>query len=58
MKLRCDWQDVLTRCLILVAGTVAGVLLVMHGELAALPGLALGGTLGACFVTRLASENR
>lgn len=58
MKSRPEWRSVLTRLVIIASGVVAGILLAMNGELEALPGLALGGTLGACFVTRLVSENR
>jgi hypothetical protein len=57
MKSRYEWRELLTRCLFLAAGMVAAILLALTGQLEALPGLALGGTLGACFVTRALAEN-
>ena len=57
MKSHYEWRELLTRCLFLAAGMVAAILLAMKGQLDALPGLALGGTLGACFVTSVFAEN-
>lgn len=54
MKFSYDWQDVATRALFVLAGVIAGVLLAMNGEFAALPGLALGGLLGALLISRVA----
>lgn len=51
-----DLQDVALRALILVAGTLAAVLLSLKGEAQALPALAIGGTLGAFCVSRFSEE--
>jgi hypothetical protein len=50
--MRFDLQDVALRTLILVAGGLAALLLVLKGQGAALPALAVGGTLGACVMAR------
>jgi hypothetical protein len=42
-----DLQDLALRALIIVAGSVAAVLLTLKGQGQALPALAAGGTLGA-----------
>ena len=57
MKSDYEWRELLTRSLFLVAGMVAAILLALKGQLDALPGLAPGGTLGACFVTSVFAEN-
>lgn len=46
-----DLRDYALRALILLAGSVAAVLLALKGQAEALPALAVGGTLGA-FVMR------
>ena len=48
-----DLRDFILRALILVCGGVAAVLLVMKGYGSALPGVAIGGALGAFFVSRV-----
>ena len=45
--MKLDVQDLTLKALILVAGTLAAVLLAIKGHGQALPALALGGTLGA-----------
>ena len=50
--MRFDLQDVALRTLILVAGGLAAVVLALKGQWQALPGLALGGTLGAFMMAR------
>jgi hypothetical protein len=50
--MRFDLQDVALRTLILVAGGLAALLLALKGQGAALPALAVGGTLGACVMAR------
>ncbi|HEX9491830.1 MAG TPA: hypothetical protein VGA33_01075 [Thermoanaerobaculia bacterium] len=47
-----DLQDLALRTLIVIAGVVAAALFVAKGQGAALPALALGGTLGACAMAR------
>lgn len=42
-----DIEDLVLRGLFLLAGTIAAVLLVLKGFGPALPGLAVGGTIGA-----------
>jgi hypothetical protein len=54
--MRFDLQDVAIRVLILVAGTLAAVLLTLKGHGAALPALAAGGTLGA-FLSHLGASH-
>ena len=48
-----DLRDFVLRALILVAGGLAAVLLAIKGYGSALPGVALGGALGAFFAARL-----
>ncbi|HET7436732.1 MAG TPA: hypothetical protein VFN10_18630 [Thermoanaerobaculia bacterium] len=50
-----DLLDVSLRVLIAVAGGLSAVLLSMKGYGQALPALAVGGTLGACFAARFQS---
>ena len=45
---KLDLQDFALRTLIVVAGAVAAALFILKGQGAALPALAVGGTLGAC----------
>jgi hypothetical protein len=45
---KIDFRDLALRTLIVVAGAVAAALFILKGQGAALPALALGGTLGAC----------
>ena len=45
--MKIDLVDVALRVLILVAGSLAAVLLALKGEGQALPALAAGGTIGA-----------
>ena len=47
-----DLRDIALRALILVAGVLSAVLLAMKGHAEALPGVAIGGALGAFFATR------
>ena len=47
-----DRQDFALRTLIVIAGVVAAALFVLKGQGAALPALAIGGTLGACAMAR------
>jgi hypothetical protein len=47
-----DLRDFALRALILVAGVLSAVLLAMKGHADALPGVAIGGALGAFFATR------
>jgi hypothetical protein len=54
--MRIDLQDVALRVLILVAGSVAAILLALKGEGQALPALAAGGTIGA-FLSRLGASH-
>jgi len=49
---KIDFQDFALRALIVVAGGVAAALFILKGQAAALPALALGGTLGACAMAR------
>jgi hypothetical protein len=49
-KISRTWQDYVIRGAFIVAGVVAAVLFTMHGQAEALPPLALGGVLGACFI--------
>lgn len=48
-----DLRDFALRALILVAGGLAAVLLAFKGYGSALPGVAIGGALGAFFVARM-----
>ena len=49
---KLDLQDFALRTLIVVAGAVAAALFILKGRGAALPALAVGGTLGACAMAR------
>jgi len=51
-----DLQDFALRTLIVIAGAVAAALFVLKGQGAALPALAIGGTLGACAMARFGSS--
>lgn len=53
--MKFDLQDIALRLLFLLAGGVAAVVLALKGYGAALPGLAIGGMLGAFAVSRLES---
>jgi hypothetical protein len=55
MKTRFDVQDLALRTLIVVAGGLAAAWFALNGEAQALPGLAIGGTLGAVFVAQLSA---
>ena len=55
MNTNFDLQDFALRTLIVIAGSLAAVLLVLKGHGEAIPGLALGGTLGAFFMARLSA---
>jgi hypothetical protein len=48
-----DLQDYALRALILVAGGLAALLLTLKGQGQALPAVAVGGALGAFFVSRV-----
>jgi len=54
--MKLNFQDLTLKALILVAGTVAAVLLAMKGHGEALPALALGSTLGAVFAGRFGTS--
>jgi hypothetical protein len=47
-----DLQDFTLRTLIVLAGVIAAALFILKGQGAALPALAIGGTLGACAMAR------
>ena len=49
MKLDIDFA---LRSLIVVAGVLSAILLSIKGQAHALPALAIGGTVGACFMAR------
>ncbi len=49
---RIDPKDLLIRGLFLLAGATAAALLMLRGLGSALPGLAIGGTLGAFAMAR------
>ena len=51
--MKYDLRDFALRALILISGGVAAVLLAMKGYGSALPGVAIGGALGAFFVSRV-----
>lgn len=53
MNKRFDAQDLALRTLIVVAGALAATWFALNGEAQALPGLAIGGTLGAVFMARM-----
>lgn len=57
MNDRFDAQDLALRTLIVVAGALAATWFALTGEAEALPGLAIGGTLGAVFVARLGATD-
>jgi len=48
-----DFKDFTLRALILVAGGLSALLLALKGHGEALPAVAIGGALGAFFVTRV-----
>ncbi len=48
-----DHKDFALRALIVIAGGLSAVLLAMKGYGQALPGVALGGALGAFFASRV-----
>jgi hypothetical protein len=48
-----DLKDFTVRALILVAGVLAATLLALKGYGGALPGVAVGGALGAFFASRV-----
>jgi hypothetical protein len=50
--MRYDLRDLALRAFFLTAGGVAALLLVLKGYGAALPGVAIGGALGAFLATR------
>jgi hypothetical protein len=53
--MKLDLQDIALRLLFLLAGGIAAVVLALKGYGVALPGLAIGGMLGAFAVSRLES---
>lgn len=50
--MKLDLHDLAIRLLFLLAGVIAAVVLTMKGYGAALPGLAIGGIVGAFAVSR------
>ena len=54
--MKLDFQDLTLKALILVAGTLAAVLLAMKGQTQALPALAIGGTLGVFLAGRFGTS--
>ncbi|HET7710736.1 MAG TPA: hypothetical protein VFL80_02295 [Thermoanaerobaculia bacterium] len=48
-----DYRDLALRVLILIAGSLAAVLLALKGHAQSLPALAIGGTLGAFVMSRV-----
>ncbi len=50
--MKFDFRDIALRSLIFVAGGLAALVLALKGQGQALPALAVGGTLGACFMAR------
>lgn len=58
MKRHFDLQDLALRTLIVVAGTLAAILLALKGQAEALPALAVGGTLGAFVVARFGTSEK
>lgn len=48
-----DLRDFALRALILVAGGLSALLLALEGHGEALPGVAIGGAIGAFFATRV-----
>jgi len=53
--MKLDLTDIAIRLLFVLAGVIAAVVLAMKGYGAALPALAIGGTIGAYAVSRLES---
>ena len=51
-----DFQDFALRALIVVAGTVAAMLLVLRGQAQAVPALAVGAVLGALAMGQLGAS--
>src|SRR5215212_895965 len=54
--MKLNFQDLTLKALILVAGSLAAVLLAIKGHGEALPALALGSTLGAVFAGRFGTS--
>jgi len=54
---KLDLKDFALRALLIVAGSIAAVLLAMKGDAQAIPALAVGGTLGAFRVRAGSSES-
>ena len=54
--MKFDLVDLSLRVLILVAGSLAAILLALKGQGEALPALAAGGTIGA-FISRLSASH-
>lgn len=57
MKSELTWQDVATRVVIIACGAVAAALLMLKGTPEALPGLAIGGSLGALLIRNSEMRN-
>jgi len=55
-RMKLDLQALTLKALILVAGTLAAVLLAMKGQTQALPGLAIGSTLGVILAGRFGTS--
>jgi hypothetical protein len=55
MNSQFDAQDFALRTLIVIAGALAAAWFALNGEAQALPGLAIGGTIGAFFMARLSA---
>ena len=45
-----DWKDYVLRTLIVICGVLAAILLAREGHAEALPGIAIGGAIGAMMV--------
>ncbi len=54
--MKYDYRDYALRALFLTAGGIAALVLALKGYGAALPGVALGGALGAFFASRVDSR--
>jgi hypothetical protein len=52
MKPELSWQDVATRVVLIASGVIAAALLMLKGAPEAIPGLAIGGSLGAWLIRR------
>lgn len=57
MKSELTWQDVAIRVVIIACGAVAAALLVLKGSPEALPGLAIGGSIGALLIRNAEMRN-